>query len=47
MYEYDSELSYRESVDFKGDRGAYLAPNECRTCWAELDKLVRNCDLHA
>lgn len=47
MYEYDNVISYRESVDFKGDRGAYLAPDECRPCYIESGEIVRNCLLHS
>ena len=46
MYEYDSELSFVESVDYIGDRGGYLAPDECRTCYTEDSKLIRNCSVH-
>lgn len=46
MYEYDSDFSYRESVDFKGDQGSYLAPDECRTCYTDKNEIVRNCQVH-
>lgn len=46
MYEYDPDSSYIESVDYKGDRGAYLAPDECRVCYTQDNKLVRNCPIH-
>lgn len=46
MYEYTTEFGYTESVDYKGDRGSYLAPDECRTCYTENNLIVRNCTLH-
>lgn len=45
-YEYSQELSYHESVDYKGDRGAYLAPDECCACWFQNSELVWNCQKH-
>ncbi len=42
----DYELPYTETVDYIGDRGGYLAPDECRTCYVLDNKLVRNCTEH-
>lgn len=46
MYEWDDQLSYVESVDFKGDQGSYLAPDECRVCYTQDNKIVQNCTVH-
>lgn len=42
--EYD--LPYSETVDYMGAQGAYLAPDECRTCYKEDNKIVQNCKKH-
>ena len=44
--EYDDTISYRESVDYIGDRGGYLAPNECRTCYTTKSLIVTDCKEH-
>lgn len=44
MYDYD--LPYSETVDGVGDRGGFLAPNECRRCWQEKNKIVEDCQEH-
>jgi hypothetical protein len=46
MYEYDDVISYEESIDYIGDRGGYLAPDECRYCYKEKNEIVRNCPDH-
>lgn len=42
----DYDLPYSETVNGRGDRGAFLAPDECRVCWQEKNKLVQNCQEH-
>lgn len=44
MKEYD--IPYSETVQGRGDRGAFLAPNECRVCWRDFDKLTEDCQEH-
>lgn len=44
MEEYD--IPYSETVEGRGDRGAFLAPDECRICWRYEDKIVQNCEKH-
>lgn len=45
MYE-EYDLPYTETVDYMGAQGAYLAPDECRTCYKEENKIVQNCTKH-
>lgn len=42
----DYDLPYSETVNFRGDRGAFLAPDECRICWFEQNKLTTDCHEH-
>lgn len=42
----EPHISYTETVEYMGSQGAYLAPDECRTCYRTQDKLVQNCTEH-
>lgn len=42
----DYDIPYSETVDARGAKGEFLAPDECRTCWMEKSKIVANCPDH-
>lgn len=42
----DYDIPYSETVNAMGDRGAFLAPDECRVCWRDHNKLTTNCQEH-
>ena len=43
---YDDDIPYTETVNYLGDQGHFLAPDECRVCWRDRNQLVQNCTEH-